>query len=397
MDNKPEIISFEEEPIVSNAEVLDMDSVTTQTVINNNETPVVNEVTATISVPAVETPATQTVPVKQEDDIFKPEKLASVLPNGNPSVLSMYGEDLTRKDYLANPAIAREEEIKKMLIVLLTPDKSALLVGHAGIGKTAIVEGLAYMIQRGQVPDALKGYRILKINSTSLLGKMTINGREEMVVSLLVDEAKQLPKTILFIDEIHTLIGGGDDGPMDLANILKPALDRGDVKAIGATTTQEYNIYIVKDRAFLRRFDRIEVVEPDEPTTVKILMGTLPRIEKQTGIKFKYNDYVTERLVKSIVSATSEFKRVYGLAAMYPDVAFSVLTQAFSNALFQNKSEVDILDVYNAIKNSKRIYPDSIIKELNAFREAHDDIAQSDGIFLPVVKIEEVENQYDSF
>ena len=271
------------------------------------------------------------------------------------SILDLYGEELTKKTYITNPAIARDSEIKKMMIVLLTPEKSALLVGHAGIGKTAIVEGLAYLIQRNEVPNALRGYKIFKINSTSLLGKMEVDGREEMIVSLLVDELKSMEKTILFIDEVHTLIGGSQDGPMDLANILKPALDRGDIKAIGATTTQEYNTYVIKDRAFLRRFDKIEVVEPDIDTTVKILCGSLPKIEKQTGVKFKYNDYITEKLIRAIVEATSEFKRVYGLAAMYPDVSLSVLTQAFSNALYLNKKEVDILDVYNAIKNSKRI------------------------------------------
>ena len=283
-----------------------------------------------------------------------------------------------------------------MMIVLLTPEKSALLVGHAGIGKTAIVEGLAYLIQRNEVPNALRGYKIFKINSTSLLGKMEVDGREEMIVSLLVDELKSMEKTILFIDEVHTLIGGSQDGPMDLANILKPALDRGDVKAIGATTTQEYNTYVIKDRAFLRRFDKIEVVEPDIDTTVKILCGSLPKIEKQTGVKFKYNDYITEKLIRAIVEATSEFKRVYGLAAMYPDVSLSVLTQAFSNALFLNKKEVDILDVYNAIKNSKRIYPDSIVKELAEFRVKYSDIAQLDRIVLPIVSIEDVQNAYDS-
>ena len=123
---------------------------------------------------------------------------------------------------------------------------------------------------------------------------------------------------------------------MDLANMLKPGLDRGTIKAIGATTTAEYDAYVIRDRAFLRRFDRIDVLEPDEETTVKILMGTLPKIEKQTGVKFKYNDYVIEKLVASIVSATSEFKRIYGLAAMYPDVALSVLTQAFSQALYNS-------------------------------------------------------------
>lgn len=310
-------------------------------------------------------------------------------------ILSTYGEDLTAKSYITNPAIAREDEIKKLMIVLLTPDKSGLLVGKPGIGKTAIVEGLSYLIQRGEVPNALKGYSIIKINSTSLIGKMMINGKEEMIISLLVAELKQLTRTIVFIDEIHTLIGGSQDGPMDLANILKPALDRGDVKAIGATTTIEYDTYIVRDRAFLRRFDRIDVLEPDQPTTVKILMGSIPRIEAKTGIKFKYNNYITELLVTAIVSATSEYKRVYGLSAMYPDVAFSVLSQAFSQALFNNHDEVSIEDVYNAIKTSKRIYPDSIIKELNAFRENFKQLCDEEGITLPVVTIEEIQNPED--
>ena len=315
----------------------------------------------------------------------------------NFSVLKEYGEELTSKTYITNPAIAREEEIKKLIMVLLTPEKSGLLVGKAGIGKTAIVEGLAYLIQRNEVPDVLKGYRIIKVSSVSLLGKIMIDGKEDMIISLLVKELKQEQKMIVFIDEVHTLIGGREDGPMDLAKILKPALDRGDVKAIGATTTQEYETYIIRDRAFLRRFERIEVMEPDEPTTVKILMESLPKIEKQTGIKFKYNAYVTQLLVESIVSATSEFKRVYGLAAMYPDVSFSVLTAAFSQALFQNRSEVNLLDVYNAIKTSKRIYPDSIIKELNIFREKFADLSKQEEIELPIVEIDEIKGEDDYY
>ncbi len=305
--------------------------------------------------------------------------------------LGLYGEDLTSKTYVSNPAIARDDEIKKLIVVLLTPDKSGLLIGKAGIGKTAIVEGLAYRIQHGDVPNALKGYKVIKINSTSLLGKVDLNGREEMIITLLVDQLKKCEKTILFIDEVHTLIGGSNDGPMDLANILKPALDRGDIKVIGATTTEEYGAYVIKDRAFLRRFDRIDVSEPDEKTTVDILFGSLPRFEKSTGIKFKYNEYVTRLLLESIVSATSEFKRVYGLAATYPDVAFSVLSQAFSMALFENKSEVDITDVYNAIRNSKRIYPDSIYKELIAFKAKFKDFCMQEHVELPDVSREEIE------
>ena len=313
------------------------------------------------------------------------------------SAIKEYTEDLTIKTYITNPAIAREEEIKRLIMILLTPEKSGLLVGKAGIGKTAIVEGLAYLIQRNEVPDALKGYRILKINSNSLLGKITLDNHEEMIIQIFVDELKKCEKTIVFIDEVHTLIGGREDGPMDLANILKPALDRGDIKAIGATTTEEYSTYVIRDRAFLRRFEKIEVLEPTEETTVKILMGTLPKIEKQTGVKFKYNEYVTNMLVKAIVSATSEFKRVYGLAAMYPDVAFAVLQGAFSQALFNNKSEVDVLDVYNAIKTSKRIYPDSIVKELAAFRETFSDFCREQNITLPIVTIDDVKSESDIF
>ena len=326
---------------------------------------------------------------KEEQSINKQDNKFSILYN--------YGEDLTAKQYITNPAIARESEIKKLIMVLLTPEKSGLLIGKPGIGKTAIVEGLAYLIINNQVPNALKEYRIFKFNSSSLVGKMMVNGKEEMVISLLVQELKNVSKVIIFIDEIHTLMGGGNKNPMDLANILKPGLDRGDIKAIGATTTNEYETYVIRDRAFLRRFDRIDVAEPDEPTTVKILMGSLPKIEKQTGIKFKYNNYITQMLIESIVSATSEFKRVYGLAAMYPDVAFSVLQQSFSQALFQNKSEVDVLDVYNAIKTSKRIYPDSIIKELELFRNKFKDVCQSENIVLPVVSIEEIQDKDDSY
>lgn len=310
--------------------------------------------------------------------------------NNGFSVINNYGEDLTKKVYLTDPSIARDEELKKLMIVLLTPEKSALLVGKAGVGKTSIVEGLAYRIINNVVPNVLQGYRVIKINSSSLLGKITYNGREEMVITLLVEELKNIDKTILFIDEIHTLIGDTNSSAMDLANILKPAIDRGGVKLIGATTDIEYNTYIIKDRAFLRRFDRIDIQEPSEETTVEILFKSLPKIEKQTGIKFRYNEYVIKMLLESIVSATSQYKRVYGLGAMYPDIAFSVLTSAFSQALFQNRSFVTTLDVYNAIKTSKRIYPDSIIKELEQFREKFRDVVKQEQIVLPLVNLSEL-------
>ncbi len=309
------------------------------------------------------------------------------------SILERYGVDLTAKQYVTNPAIERDEEIKRSMVILLTPEKSALLVGKPGIGKTAIVEGISYLIQKELVPNILKGYKIISVNSTTLLGKIEKDGIETLIITELIEELKTKEKTILFIDEIHTLIGTDKGGSMDLANILKSSLDRGDIKIIGATTDIEYETYILRDRAFLRRFEKIDILEPNQETTVKILLKSIPKIEKQTGIKLKYNEYVAELLIKAIVSATDEFKRVYGLAARYPDVAFSVLSQAFSIALFDNKTEVDVRDFYNAIKVSRRIYPKSIIKELDEFRETFKDLCTSEGITLPIITIDMLEKE----
>lgn len=309
------------------------------------------------------------------------------------SVLKNYGEDLTSKVYLTDPAIARDEEIKRLMMILLTPEKSAILVGKAGIGKTSIVEGLAYRILKRTVPPILQGYRVIKINSSALIGKITLGNKEELIATLLVEELKSVQKTILFVDEIHTLIGNSANMSMDLANILKPAIDRGAIKLIGATTDIEYNTYIVRDRAFLRRFEKIDVFEPDEKTTAEILFKSLPKIEALTGAKFKYNEYVTKMLLESIVSATSIYKRVYGLGAMYPDIAFSVLTAAFSGALVQNRTYVTVLDVYTAILTSKRIYPDSIVRELAAFREKYKDVCKEDGLILPEITINDIPKQ----
>ncbi|MFA5409625.1 MAG: AAA family ATPase, partial [Bacilli bacterium] len=217
---------------------------------------------------------------------------------GKPSMIQRYGQDMTKETYVTNPAIARDDEIKKMVLALLIPDKSAILVGKPGIGKTAIVEGLAYRIQNNDVPDVLKKYRIIKINLTSLIGSNTTDGNEEIKLQTLVDELKQQENVILFIDEIHNVIGTGSvNSSLDFANKLKSGLDRGSIKIIGATTTEEFDHYLVRDRAFLRRFEKIDIAEPSAETTVKIIIGSLPRIEKKTGVKFDYTPFVTEKVV----------------------------------------------------------------------------------------------------
>jgi len=286
------------------------------------------------------------------------------------SILEKYGSDMTKEEFITNPAIEREEEIKKMVLALLIPDKSAILVGKPGIGKTAIVEGLAYRIQRGEIPEVLKKYRIIKLNLTSLLGTSTTDGNEEMKMQILVDELKKEENIILFIDEIHNIIGTGSvNSSFDFANMLKAGLDRGSIKIIGATTSDEFDHYLVRDRAFLRRFEKIDIAEPTPETTVKIIVGSLPKIEKKTGVKLNYSTFVIEKIVTFFVNMTSEYKRLFETTARYPDVTFALISKAYSLALFDNSKVVTFKHIWGAVKSCNSIYPDSLIKEIEAFKK----------------------------
>lgn len=292
---------------------------------------------------------------------------------GKISILARYGDDFCSKDYITNPAIGRKEEIKQLILILLTPEKSAILVGKPGIGKTSIVEGLAYQLQRNNVPNVLKGYRIVSIKTTSLLGTLSTG---ETRLQTLIDEIKELDKIILFIDEIHMLMGATNESSLDFANMFKESLGRGSIKMIGATTSDEYERYVLRDKAFVRRFQRVDVEEPTRDQTIKILMGTLPKIEKNTGAKLKYSNYIQSEIMAFIVDITTEYKRVYGIGSRYPDICLTLLAQAFSQAVFDNRKEVDIQDIRNAIKNSKNIYPDVIRKELVNFDEKFSKLIQ---------------------
>ena len=295
--------------------------------------------------------------------------------NEKVSMLERYGVDLTTKEYITDPAIARDEEIKQIILALLTPEKSALLVGKPGIGKTAIVEGLAYRIQKGLVPDALKNYSLIKVNITSLIGETMSEGQVENRIDLLVRELNDRLNTIIFIDETHLLVN--KSGGMDFANMLKAGLDRGQIKMIGATTTEQY---ILRDRAFLRRFQKIDVLEADKPTVVKILMGTLPKLEYQIGVKVNYQPFITEKIMAFIVEMTDEYKRVYEIASRYPDICLTIVANAFTFALYDNRKIVSIIDFYRAIKNSKNIYDDVKVKEIANFKTTFKDLFEAEGI-----------------
>lgn len=279
------------------------------------------------------------------------------------SVLKTYGENYQDKVYITNPAIGRDEQIKELILILLTPDKSAVLVGKPGVGKTATVEGLAYRIQTGDIPDVLKGYRVIKISTSAMIGLDPVTG--EAKIQTLLEELKDETKLILFVDEIHTLMGQGE--ALDFANAFKPALDRGDIKVVGATTTDEYERYILRDKAFVRRFQKVEIFEPTRDENIEILMGTLPKIEKRTGAKMMYTSFIKRRMMEFITDITSEYKRIYEVGSRYPDVSLTIVQQAFSNALFNNRRDVNVLDFRAAIIASKNIYEDVIRKSMPEF------------------------------
>ena len=311
--------------------------------------------------------ATNAVPTTQGDDV--------------PSMIDMYGEIITDKQYVTNPAIARDQEINQMILTLITPDKSALLVGKPGIGKTALVEGLAYRINTNAVPDAIKGWRIIKINIPALLGKINVNGTEVSKLQLLINEIDKVEKTILFIDEVHLLVAKSG-GPVDLdfANMLKPYLDRGRILMIGATTSEEYEAYILRDRAFVRRFIKIEIAELQGDNVVKVLMGTTPKFEKQMNIKLGYSDFQKEEIFKWLVEHTSEYKRIYEVQNRYPDICLTIISSAFSYAVFESAPEVKLKHIYLAMKNTKNLYPDAVEKALEDFKTRFAKMLMKEGI-----------------
>ena len=229
-----------------------------------------------------------------------------------------------------DPLVGREKEVQQIIQILLRRRKnSPVLVGGAGVGKTAIVEGFAQAVVSGQVPKALEGVRVLSLDMGALVAGAKYKGEfEERFKTLIGEVVKAAGRIILFIDEIHTLAGAGNTGGgMDAANLLKPALARGQIRLIGATTEEEYIKYLEKDKALDRRFERVKVEEPTFDEGVRIIKGVLPKYEEHHKINY------TEAAVIGAV----RFAKRYLSERNLPDVALDLIDEAASEFAFKQE------------------------------------------------------------
>lgn len=279
------------------------------------------------------------------------------ITQGDKNILNKYGTFLTDKKYIYNPAIGREEEIKRLEMALLGFDTNALLVGDAGVGKTAVVEGLAYKIQNGTVHEKLKNIEIVSISSASMISGAKYVGVPEERVLEIVNVLKNNKNIVMFTDEIHTLegAGAGSKSNIDVANILKPYIERGDVKIIGSTTVNEYD-NVMSDDAFKSRLKRIDVKEPDNEMLKNILDGVIDGLSKLYNIGFDY-DYKTKNNIYNILmELTSNKHRVYNDKSNNPRLILSIIKDMYSSALYNNNTSITTDDIIFGIKECDRLY-----------------------------------------
>ncbi|MDD3925952.1 MAG: ATP-dependent Clp protease ATP-binding subunit, partial [bacterium] len=264
--------------------------------------------------------------------------------------LDAYGRDLTRQaeEGKLDPVIGREEEISRVIQVLSRRTKNnPVLIGEAGVGKTAIVEGLAQRITAGEVPQSLKGRRVVTLDVGSLLAGTKFRGEFEERMKRVMDEVKEnSDKMLLFIDEIHTIVGAGAaEGAVDAANMLKPALSRGEMHCIGATTLDEYRKYIEKDSALERRFQPVYVEEPSVEDTVEILKGLIDKYEAHHRVKYE----------PKALEAAAELSQRYISDRFLPDKAVDLIDEAGAKVMLsQDNGSSEAKDIEAELSRIER-------------------------------------------
>lgn len=274
------------------------------------------------------------------DELRKGDRVTSQSAEETYNALNKYAKNLNQlaRDNKLDPVIGRDEEIRRILQILTRRTKNnPMLVGEPGTGKTAIAEGLAHRIVDGDVPENLKSKEIYSLDMGALIAGAKYKGEfEERLKAVIKEVTSSDGNIVLFIDEIHTLVGaGGGEGAMDAANILKPALARGELRAIGATTLDEYQKYFEKDKALERRFQKVTVDEPDTESAISILRG----------IKEKYETHHKVRIKDDAIIAAVELSQRYITNRFLPDKAIDLMDEAASKLRMEINSKPEELDV----------------------------------------------------
>ena len=272
-------------------------------------------------------------------ELRKGQKVQSQSADDNYQSLEKYAKNLVEdaRNGKLDPVIGRDDEIRRVLQILSRRTKNnPILIGEPGTGKTAIVEGLAQRIVRGDVPENLKEKQLFSLDMGALLAGAKYKGEfEERLKSVIKEVTKSEGNIILFIDEIHTLVGaGGGEGAMDAANILKPALARGELRAIGATTLNEYQKYFEKDKALERRFQTVMVDEPDELSAISILRG----------LKERYENHHKVRIQDDACIAAAKLPERYISERFLPDKAIDLMDEAAAKLRMERDSVPEELD-----------------------------------------------------